>query len=99
MLLKVVCQLCGKVTTIDVDKPIGSFPRWEYYKLSDFFDKSIVDPYQNYEIWICDECHRRVSTFTGLCRDGETGEYEEDWEIDYEKLTELLRESLRLEEG
>jgi len=98
MLLKVVCQLCGKVTTIDVDKPIGSFSRWEYYKLGDFFDRDIMDPYQNYEIWICDECHRRVSTFTGLCRDRETGEYEEDWEIDYEKLTELLRESLRLEE-
>jgi len=93
MLLKVVCQVCGKTGVIDPGKPVGRFPRWERYRIKDLVDADILGAFENYEIWICDECHEKASTFCGLSMD-ETGEYYEDWEIDWEKFSEMVRKSL-----
>ena len=95
MLLKVVCQLCGKTKTVNTDESIENFPRWQSYKLKDLYGDA--GPYANYEVWICENCHRLVSTFRGMSRD-ERGEYYEDWDIDYEKLAELVRISLEPDE-
>ena len=93
MFLRVVCQVCGKVGVIDTEKPIGRFPRWECYRLRDLGINA--GAYSHYDIWICDECLRSVSTYLGLYRD-ELGECYEDWEIDWEKLIEMVENSLKI---
>ena len=97
MLLKVICQICGKTAIIDTEKPVGNWPRWESYKLEDLIS-NIGDAWGDYEIWICDECHKKVSEFLGLAYDEIGGRYE-DWDIDYKKLEDMLKSSLRLNKG
>ena len=86
MLLRVVCQVCGKTEIIDLDKPIPPFPRWDYYKLSELVDdRSLIDGYEDYRIWICPECHKKAIKY-----------YEDrDWRVNWEKLSGMVENSLR----
>ena len=94
MKLRVICQICGATTVIDTEKPVGQFPRWDSYTLEEFdFDNLDIGVFRDYEIWICPECHKKVSEYQGLGRD-ETGEYYEDWEINWEKFSETVERSL-----
>ena len=95
MFLRVVCQVCGKTEIVDVDKPIPPFPRWECYKISELVsDKRLIDGYEDYRIWICPECHGRITTFFGLVIE-KKGEYYGDWVINWEKLSKMVEKSLR----
>ena len=95
MLLRVVCQVCGKTEIIDLDKPILPFPRWDYYKLSELVDdRSLIDGFEDYRIWICPECHERVTKFFGLVIK-KKGEYYGNLEINWEKLSKMVEKSLR----
>ena len=90
MFLRVVCQVCGKTEIIDVDMHIPSFPRWDCYKLSELVDdRSLIDGYEDYRIWICPECHEKAIEY-----------YEDrDWRVNWEKLSEMVENSLRRKGG
>ena len=79
MKLKVICQICGETGTVDTEKPVGSQPRWESYRLEDFDMEEIPGSFKDYEIWICGRCMEEAA----WCG-----------EIDFEKLESKLRESL-----
>ena len=50
MLLKVICQICGRTKVLDTERPC----LWEIYKLKEL---GITDePFSDYEIWICPKC-------------------------------------------
>jgi len=88
--LRVVCQVCGKTEIIDVDMHILSFPRWDYYKLKDIVsDRTLIEGFENYYVWICPECHRNAIKY-----------YEDrGWEVNWEKLSETVENSLRRKGG
>ena len=94
MLLRVVCQICGQTEIINTEKPVGAFPRWEVYKLGNLIDDdALLSAFRDYDVWICPECLEKASECYGLTMD-ETGEYYEDWVINWEKLGEMVRKSL-----
>lgn len=92
--LRVVCQLCGKTETLDTNKPQGSEPHGEHYHLIDF---GIPDnnPYANYEIWICEQCHEEVIDHWDCEKDPDSGVYHQVPEYDFEQLTERVLKSLK----
>lgn len=96
MKLKVICQICGKTTTIDTEKPIKSQPKWDNYKLGDL-DIEVDKVWHDYDIWICEDCLKEVTEHETLIYD-ET-EYYVDREIDYDKLREMLEKSLFSKKG
>jgi len=97
MLLRVVCQVCGKTEIIDLDKSIPPSPRWDYYKLGELVDdRSLIDGFEDYRIWICPECHEKATmNIFRLFKDKTTGEYYGDWEINWKKLSKMVEKSLR----
>jgi len=55
MLLKIVCQICGRKYLLDTSKPFGSAIHWESYRLEELgVPKN--HPFHDYEIWICPKC-------------------------------------------
>ena len=99
MLLRVVCQICGRTGIVDTENLVDAYPRWEHYLLQDLIDDDVfLGVFKDFEIWICPECHKKIAEFSGLRRD-ETGEYYEDWVINWEKLGEMVRKSLEGELG
>lgn len=52
MKLKVVCQVCGKVEELDINKPT----EWKWIELNEEILKPIDKIFKGYEVWICPEC-------------------------------------------
>jgi transposase-like protein len=93
MKIKVICQLCGKSSTIETEKPLGAKPRWENYTL---FEIGIErHPFSDYEIWVCPECHEEFVEIRSIDYD-ETGVAYETVEYS-DELFETIRDSLREE--
>jgi len=101
MLLKIVCQICGRTEVLDTEKPYGSSLHWESYKLEEFGIPE-EHPFHDYEIWICPECLEEAVERWNI-------EYDIDDlgclaevcspEINYEKLRIMVLKSLgKLEE-
>ena len=55
IVIRVICQLCGRTDLIDLNKPVGPMPRWDWFNLNEFFDRPDMD----WEIWICPRCLAR----------------------------------------
>lgn len=71
MRLKIVCQICGKVGEIDMEKPgwecyyLGGFKvysGWGCYRLGDFEVPEVPAQWRDYLIWLCDECRAKHDT-------------------------------------
>lgn len=92
MLLRVICQVCGRTTTINTKHTIGPEPRWDCYKLEAFGINPVTSPFYNYSIWVCNECHDATVIWEGDFLGSETG-IEYDWEL----LTEMVLKSLGME--
>jgi len=58
MKIRVICQICGRNRTLDTEVPIGPEPRWDNYRLGHIFNPDEIYPYENYEVWVCANCHR-----------------------------------------
>ena len=65
MFLRVVCQRCGKVDTIDTNNPDGS---WVYFLLSEFVSSATYWESQ-YDVWLCRDCERKMWDESGLSSD------------------------------
>ena len=63
--LRVVCQCCGKVDTIDTNDPDGG---WVYFLLSEFVSGAAYWESQ-YDVWLCHGCEQKLWDESGLASD------------------------------
>jgi len=101
MLLKIVCQICGRTEVLDTEKPYGSSLHWESYKLEEFGIPE-EHPFHDYEIWICPECLEEAVEYWDVECYGDDPKYYPTLyipEINYEALRMMVLKSLgKLEE-
>lgn len=92
--LKVICQICGKTDVIDVNRPMGHHPRWEEYPLA-VFGLSEGNIYADYNVWVCPDCHEKAIDHWDCGVDEETGGKYEVPEFDWDRLSEMVKKSLK----
>ena len=76
---------------INTEEPATS---WRSFALGDL-DIQLPECWRNHDIWICDECLQNATNYFGVGIDEESGEYYDDSEIDFDKLSEMVEKALR----
>lgn len=93
MKIRVICQICGATTVLDTERAIGPEPRWEYNDLGQF---EVKFPFDNYQVWSCPDCRKKVIEGWEPTYDPETGEKYYDPIFDWDIFSDMIKLSLNI---